>query len=79
MLQASAQITLTGVPSGGNKKAKVGERIGMTDVTIHYDRPGVKGRDGKISGQLVNAGFVDQSFSNSKATPWRTRANEILQ
>ncbi|MBI1780060.1 MAG: hypothetical protein HYR66_01625, partial [Sphingobacteriales bacterium] len=35
-------------PNGGNKKAVVGERIGITDVTIHYDRPRVKGREGKI-------------------------------
>ncbi|MEJ7673977.1 MAG: hypothetical protein WKF59_15075 [Chitinophagaceae bacterium] len=26
----------------GNKKASVSERIGITDVTIHYDRPGSK-------------------------------------
>ena len=30
-----AQIPLTVVPSGGNKKAYVSERIGLTDVTIH--------------------------------------------
>lgn len=46
-----AQIPLTVTPSGGNKKASVHERIGLTDVTIHYDRPGVKGREGKIWGQ----------------------------
>lgn len=71
-----AQITLTQLPSGGNKKAMVGERIGLTDVTIHYDRPGVKGREGKIWGQLVPAGFVDLGFGNSKAAPWRAGANE---
>src|SRR5947208_7175231 len=71
-----AQITLTGLPSGGNKKAIVGERIGLTDVSIHYDRPGVKGRDGKIWGQLVPVGFIDQGFGNSKAAPWRAGANE---
>ena len=37
---------LTTTASGGNKKAVVGERIGLTDVAIHYDRPAVKGRDG---------------------------------
>lgn len=73
---SSAQITLTQLPSGGNKKAMVGERIGLTDVTIHYDRPGVKGREGKIWSQLVHAGFVDQGFGNSKAAPWRAGANE---
>jgi tetratricopeptide (TPR) repeat protein len=71
-----AQITLTSLPSGGNKKAFVGERIGLTDVTIHYDRPGVKGREGKIWGQLIPVGFVNLGFGSSKAAPWRAGANE---
>jgi len=71
-----AQITLTSLPSGGNKKAFVGERIGLTDVVIHYDRPGVKGREGKIWGQLIPVGFIDLGFGSSKASPWRAGANE---
>ena len=43
-----SQIPLTVLPSGGNKKAFVGEQIGLTKVMINYDRPGVKGRDGKV-------------------------------
>jgi hypothetical protein len=73
---AASQIPLTVAPSGGNKKASVTERIGLTDVTIHYDRPGVKGREGKIWGQLVHTGFIDQGFGSSKAAPWRAGANE---
>lgn len=75
-LIAQAQITLTMLPSGGNKKAMVGERIGLTDVVITYDRPAMKGREGKIWGQLVHAGFTDQGFGTSKAAPWRAGANE---
>jgi tetratricopeptide (TPR) repeat protein len=71
-----SQIPLTVSPSGGNKKAVVGERIGITDVTIHYDRPGVKGREGKIWGELVHKGFIDQGFGNSKSAPWRAGSNE---
>ena len=71
-----AQAQLTTTPSGGNKKAVVGERIGLTDITIHYDRPGVKKRDGKIWGQLVPVGYTDQGFGNSKQAPWRAGANE---
>lgn len=70
------QAQLTSTPSGGNKKATVGERIGITDVTIHYDRPGVKGRDGKIWGQLIAPGYTDQGFGNTKQAPWRAGANE---
>lgn len=68
--------TLTQPPSGGNKKAMVGERIGITDVTITYDRPAVKGREGHIWGELVHTGYTDQGFGSSKAAPWRAGANE---
>ena len=71
-----SQIPLTVLPSGGNKKAVVGEQIGLTKVVIHYDRPGVKGREGKIWGQLVHAGYTDQGFGNSKMAPWRAGSNE---
>lgn len=71
-----AQIPLKVLPSGGNKKAVVGEQIGLTTVTIHYDRPGVKGREGKIWGQLVPIGYVDQGFGTARKAPWRAGANE---
>jgi len=73
-IQSFSQLTTT--PSGGNKKAMVGERIGLTDVTIHYDRPHVKGREGKIWGNLVPVGYADQGFGNTKQAPWRAGANE---
>src|SRR5215470_6032314 len=43
--------------------ASVTQFIGITEVTLHYSRPGVKGR--KIWGDLVPYGQV-----------WRTGANE---
>ncbi|MEO6290025.1 MAG: hypothetical protein ABIO76_08900, partial [Ginsengibacter sp.] len=49
-------------PNGGNKKASVSERIGITDVSINYNRPGVKGREGKIWNNLVHRGFTDLGF-----------------
>lgn len=67
---------LTVPADGGNKKAMVGEKIGITDVTIHYDRPAVKGREGKIWGQLVHVGYSDLGFGTSKSAPWRAGANE---
>lgn len=44
-------------------KASVSQTVGVTEVTIHYSRPGVKDR--KIWGELVPYGQV-----------WRTGANE---
>lgn len=75
---ASAQMNpLTNPPIGNNKKAWIGEKIGITDVNIHYDRPGVKGREGKIYGtSIVHNGFEDLGFGTSKAAPWRAGANE---
>ena len=70
----NAQLTV--LASGGNKKASVGERIGLTDITIHYDRPGVKGREGQIWGKLVHTGFADLGFGSAKAAPWRAGSNE---
>jgi len=75
-LLSYSQIPLTVLPSGGNKKAITGEQIGLTKVVINYDRPGVKGREGKIWGQLIPVGYSDQGFGNSKAAPWRAGANE---
>ena len=74
-LQLSAQNLTTPV-GGGNRKTSVSERIGITDVTLHYDRPGVKGREGKIWGDLVHYGYKDLGFGTSKAAPWRAGANE---
>lgn len=68
---------LTTAPGGGNKKAAVSERVGITDITIHYDRPHVNGRDGKIYGTpIVHVGYADLGFGTSKAAPWRAGANE---
>lgn len=67
---------LTTIADGGNKKASVSEIIGITNVTIHYDRPAVKGREGKIWGDLVHKGYTDLGFGTSKAAPWRGGANE---
>ena len=69
-----AQLTIP--PDGGNKKAAVSGHIGITDVTIRYDRPAVKGREGKIWNGLVHTGFKDLGFGTSKAAPWRAGANE---
>ena len=58
--QAPAPQLFAPRPSPG---ALVTQTIGLTDVTIRYSRPGVKGR--KIWGALVPYGEV-----------WRTGANE---
>ncbi len=71
---AFGQITMPA--AGGNKKASVSEWIGITNVKIDYNRPAVKGREGKIWGSLVHYGFADLGYGTSKSAPWRAGANE---
>jgi hypothetical protein len=67
---------LKSLPRGGNKKAFVGEQIGITDVVIHYSRPGVKKREGHIWGELIPVGFTELGYGFKKPAPWRAGANE---
>jgi tetratricopeptide (TPR) repeat protein len=73
----SAQVPYnSALPNGYTKKAVVAEQVGLTMVSLTYNRPAVKGREGKIWGQVVPVGFVDQGFGTGKLTPWRAGANE---
>lgn len=76
VLPGLADAQLTTLPSGGNPRASVYEQVGLTDITIHYNRPGVKGREGKIWGELVPYGYTDPGFGLAKSAPWRAGANE---
>jgi tetratricopeptide (TPR) repeat protein len=64
------------LPRGGNKRASVSEQIGITDVIIHYSRPGVKQREGHIWGELIPVGFSQLGYGFKNPTPWRAGANE---
>ncbi|MCU0418821.1 MAG: DUF2911 domain-containing protein [Cyclobacteriaceae bacterium] len=73
--------TLTSPPSGDNQKAAVMQMIGLVEATIRYSSPDVHGpngedRTGKIWGEVVHYGFVDQGFGTAKAAPYRAGANE---
>lgn len=65
----SAQLTLP----EASARATVSQRVGITDITIDYGRPSVKGRE--IWGALVPYGFVNLGFGTSTAAPWRVGAN----
>ena len=74
---AFAQVPYnSALPNGYTKKAMVSEQVGLTEVSITYHRPAVKGREGTIWGETVHKGFIDQGFGTSKAAPWRAGANE---
>lgn len=64
-------------PDGGNKRAAVSEQIGLVKIEIKYNRPGVKGREGKIwNTPIAHYGMVDLGHGTSYAVPWRAGANE---
>ncbi|MEP6947643.1 MAG: DUF2911 domain-containing protein [Ginsengibacter sp.] len=67
---------LTTLPRGGNKKASVSEQIGITDIIVHYSRPGVKKRDGHIWGELIPVGYTELGYGAKNPAPWRAGANE---
>jgi tetratricopeptide (TPR) repeat protein len=72
---------LTLPPDGDNQRSVITQYLGPVKVSITYNSPNVhapngEDRTGKIWGQLVHYGFIDQQFGPSKAAPWRAGANE---
>lgn len=67
----SAQIT---TPRTASPAGSVTQRIGISDVTVNYSRPSVKGRE--IWGALVPYGWNVQGFGLGNSAPWRSGANE---
>ena len=68
-------------PNGNNERAEVSQWIGLVKISIDYHSPNVHGgagadRTGHIWGDLVHYGFFDDGYGPSRATPWRTGANE---
>ncbi len=66
------------LPEGGvNHRSSAGRRVGVTDIEIHWNAPGVKGREGKIWGTPVAwYGYEVLGFGSSMPSPWRAGANE---
>jgi len=65
MSNFKAQISLP----DSSPQAEVSQRVGITDITIQYSRPYVKGR--KVWGNLIPYGFNYLGFGTSRAAPWR--------
>ena len=58
----------------GSQQASVSQRVGITDISIKYSRPSVKGRT--IWGALVPYGMNNLGFGTAKESPWRAGADE---
>ncbi|NOS91463.1 MAG: DUF2911 domain-containing protein [Cyclobacteriaceae bacterium] len=77
-VQSVATAQLIQLPDGGvNLKRLNGTRIGVTDIEISWNAPGVKGREGNIWGsQIAHYGFTVLGFGSNGESPWRAGANE---
>ena len=66
------------LPEGGvNHKSWAGRRVGVTDVEVRWNAPGVKSREGRIWGTPVAYyGFSVLGFGSNGESPWRAGANE---
>lgn len=62
--------------NGSNYKCLTGRTMGLTDIEIRWNAPGVKGREGKIWGDLVHYGFTVLGFGSFVESPWRAGADE---
>lgn len=71
--QCIAQTQVVHTPRT-SPRAEISQTIGITDVTINYSRPGVRGRD--IWGSLVPFGMHNPGWGTTKSAPWRAGADE---
>jgi tetratricopeptide (TPR) repeat protein len=73
---AAAQL-LSLPNSDVNYKCRAGRKVGVTDIDISWNAPGVKGREGKIWGSSVAYyGFTVLGFGSNVQSPWRAGADE---
>ncbi len=75
-IPVSAQL-LSLPNSDVNYKCKTGRKLGVTDIDIAWNAPGVKGREGKIWGtSIAHYGFTVLGFGSNTESPWRAGADE---
>ena len=64
-IQSNAQSALLDIPRD-SQHAKIIQRVGITDITVNYHRPLVKGR--KVWGSIVPYGQVWRAGANENTT-----------
>lgn len=65
------------LPQTANLPSMTGRKLGVTEIEIRYNAPGVKGREGNIWGTNVAPfGFQVLGFGSNVASPWRAGADE---
>ncbi len=60
-----------------NQPSMAGRTVGVTEIQLRWNAPGVKGREGKIWGtDVAPYGFEPLGFGSDKPSPWRAGADE---
>ena len=72
----SAQL-ITLPDAGVNYKCKTYRQLGLTEIGIKWNAPGVKGREGKIWGtDVAYYGYSVLGYGSTVQSPWRAGADE---
>ncbi len=68
---------LISIPNPTNPSCMAGRQVGVTNIEVRWNAPGVKGREGQIWGSPVAPyGFNVLGFGSNMASPWRAGADE---
>ena len=77
LLPLSASSQALRIPQGTNFSCNAGRRVGVTDIQVKWNAPGVKGREGKIWGtNVAYYGYQVLGFGSDMESPWRAGADE---
>jgi hypothetical protein len=60
-----------------NHPSLAGRKLGVTEIQVRWNAPGVKGREGKIWGtDIAPYGYQVLGYGSDMPSPWRAGANE---
>ncbi len=76
--ETQSKAQLLKLPDGNiNYKCSASRKIGVTNMELIWNAPGVKGREGKIWGtDIAYYGFTVLGFGSNTQSPWRAGADE---
>ena len=65
------------IPQNTNYPCSAGRKVGVTAIELHWNAPGVKGREGKIWGtDIAPFGYTVLGYGSTVESPWRAGADE---
>lgn len=65
------------IPQNSNFPSSAGRKVGVTEIEVKWNAPGVKGREGKIWGtDIAYFGTSILGFGSNMESPWRAGADE---